>query len=92
MIFLEKNLLFVYNLIMKKVYSLSESKKVKTLAREIIQDLQTNLLKFINTQDSKYLKKINTHYQELKNLNLSIPVIEKGTKKDHKWSLIEKKK
>jgi len=87
---------------MKKVYSLSESKKVKTLAKEIIQDLQTNLLKFINTQDSKYLKKINTHYQELKELNLkllnpltgeiSIPVIEKGTKKDHKWSLIEKKK
>ena len=44
----------------------------------------------------------HSHYQELKKLNLkllnpltgeiSIPVVEKGTKKDHRWSLIEKKK
>ncbi|MBI96333.1 hypothetical protein CL656_04240 [bacterium] len=87
---------------MKKVYSLSESKKVKILAREIIQDLQENLLSFLNTQEEKYLLKINKHHQELKDLNLkiinpitgeiSIPIIKNGTKKDHKWSLVKKKK
>lgn len=87
---------------MKKVYSLSESKKVKILAKEIIQDLQENLLSFLNTQEEKYLLKINKHHQELKELNLkvinpitgeiSIPIIKNGTKKDHRWSLVEKKR
>ncbi|MBT5347098.1 hypothetical protein HOJ01_01895 [bacterium] len=87
---------------MKKVYNITESKKVKVLAKEIIQDLQKNLLKFLQTQEEKYLIKINKHHQELKDLNLkiinpltgeiSIPIIKNGTKKDHKWSLVEKKK
>lgn len=84
---------------MKKTYSLSESKKVKILAKDIIMDLQSNLLKFINSQDIKDLKKVNQNYQELKALNLtvinpltgeiSIPILKNGTKKDHYWSLIE---
>lgn len=87
---------------MKKVYSLKESHKVKVLAKEIIQDLQKNLLEFINKQDEKILERINKNYLELKDLNLtlinpltgeiSIPVLENGTKKDHKWSLVEKNK
>ena len=86
---------------MKKVYSLKESQKVKVLAKDIIQDLQKNLLDFLSKQDEKILEKLNNNYLELKSLNLtlinpmtgeiSIPIEENGTKKDQKWSLVEKK-